>query len=39
MKTFLVIMGIWFLVSIPVSLFVGKMLRVMGEDYPEVPKV
>ena len=38
MKTVLIVLAIWFLISIPVSLFVGKMLRVMSEDMPEVPE-
>ena len=26
----------WFLVSIPVSLFAGKLMHEMGKDYPVV---
>ena len=27
---------IWFLISIPVSLFMGKFMHVMSKDYPLV---
>lgn len=28
---------LYFAVAIPVSIFVGVVIRRMGEDYPEVP--
>ena len=32
----LLFLAIWFLVSISVSLFAGKLLHEMGKDYPLV---
>ena len=32
----LLFLAIWFVVSIPVSLFMGKLLHEMGKDYPLV---
>lgn len=32
----LLFLAIWFVISIPVSLFAGKLLHEMGKDYPSV---